>query len=65
MEYYDVPTVDKIVDNMERNGGSFSSLLMGVIQSAPFQEQRTLVTPAPEAGKPAQQLTENSERTHP
>lgn len=59
MEYYDIPTLDKIVADMERNGGSFSSLLMGVIQSAPFQQQRTFVTPAPEAGKPAQQLTQN------
>jgi len=51
--------VDKIVADMERNGGSFSSLLMGVIQSAPFQQQRTIVTPAPEAGKPAKNLTQN------
>jgi len=59
MEYYDIPTVDKIVDDMDRNGGSFSSLLMGVIQSAPFQKQRTVVTSAAEAGKPAQYLSQN------
>ena len=65
MEYSDVPTVDKIVADMERNGGSFSSLLMGVIQSAPFQQQRTIVAPPPEAGKPAQQLTQDSKRIEP
>jgi Protein of unknown function (DUF1592)/Protein of unknown function (DUF1588)/Protein of unknown function (DUF1585)/Protein of unknown function (DUF1587)/Protein of unknown function (DUF1595)/Planctomycete cytochrome C len=40
MEYYDVPTVDKIVENLDRNNGRFSALLMGVINSAPFQERR-------------------------
>jgi hypothetical protein len=40
MEYYDVPTVDKIVENLDRNDGRFSGLLMGVINSAPFQERR-------------------------
>jgi hypothetical protein len=42
LEYYDVPTVDKIVENLDRNHGAFSALLNGVIQSAPFQQQRLL-----------------------
>jgi hypothetical protein len=42
MEYYDVPTVDKIVESLDNNGGHFSALLMGVINSAAFQEERVL-----------------------
>jgi hypothetical protein len=45
LEYYDVETVDRIVDRLEKNDGRFSSLLSGVIESAPFQERRN--RPAP------------------
>jgi hypothetical protein len=44
LEYYDVQTVDQIVDRMENKEGRFSALLMGVIESAPFQKQRDLVS---------------------
>jgi hypothetical protein len=40
LEYYDVETVDRIVADLERDGGRFSTLLLGVIDSAPFQRQR-------------------------
>ncbi len=40
LEYYDVPTVDQIVDRLEREEGRFSALLLGVIESAPFQKRR-------------------------
>ena len=43
-EYYDVPAVDKIVENLEKNGGAFNALLMGVIESVPFQQQRIVKT---------------------
>ena len=43
VEYYDVPALDKIVARLEQNGGHFSDLLMGVIESAPFQQRR--ITP--------------------
>jgi hypothetical protein len=39
-EYYDTPTIEKIVANMERDGGKMRTLLMGVIESAPFQKRR-------------------------
>jgi uncharacterized protein DUF1588/uncharacterized protein DUF1585 len=39
-EYYDVETVDRIVARLEKDGGRFSALLMGVIESAPFQKRR-------------------------
>ncbi|MEI6861755.1 MAG: DUF1585 domain-containing protein, partial [Verrucomicrobiota bacterium] len=58
-EYYDVPTVDKIVDDLERNHGAFSALIQGVVESAPFQRQRILSNPSPGAAKPASSLTQN------
>ena len=41
MEYYDVETIDQIVKKLDDNGGRFSALLMGVVESAPFQKMRT------------------------
>ena len=46
LEYYDVPTVDQIVDQLDKGQGKFSVLLNGVIQSGAFQRQRN---PAPAA----------------
>jgi hypothetical protein len=40
MEYYDVETVDRIVDRLDKENGRFSALLLGVIESAPFQRTR-------------------------
>jgi hypothetical protein len=40
VEYYDIPAMDKIVERLEQNGGRFSELLLGVIESAPFQQRR-------------------------
>jgi Protein of unknown function (DUF1592)/Protein of unknown function (DUF1588)/Protein of unknown function (DUF1587)/Protein of unknown function (DUF1585)/Protein of unknown function (DUF1595) len=51
LEYYDVQTVDQIMDQLEKNNGKFSALLMGVIQSAPFQKSRSAATVA--SGKPS------------
>jgi hypothetical protein len=42
LEYYDVEAVDKIVDLLEADKGRFSSLLIGVIESVPFQQRRNL-----------------------
>ncbi len=49
LEYYDVQTVDTIVDRLEAEKGRFSALLMGVIESSPFQRQRnqTIVAASP------------------
>jgi len=54
LEYYDVETVDRIVARLEQENGRFSALLMGIIESAPFQKRRNLsdVTDA----KPARSL---------
>ena len=43
LDYYDVETVDRIVADLDRDGGRFSTLLFGVIDSAAFQRQRALI----------------------
>jgi hypothetical protein len=37
VEYYDMPTVRAITREAERNNNRFSSLVMGIVKSAPFQ----------------------------
>jgi hypothetical protein len=46
LEYYDMPTVDQIVGRLDQEDGRFSVLLLGVIESAPFQEERVSNQPA-------------------
>jgi hypothetical protein len=41
LEYYDTYTVDEIVGRLDREGGRMSVLLTSIIESAPFQKQRT------------------------
>ena len=55
LEYYDVPTVDKITERLDHADGRFGELLMGVIESAPFQQRRA--TPG---AKPASSITQNT-----
>jgi len=40
IEYFDAPTIDKIVADAEKNGGSLLEILYGVVESAPFQKRR-------------------------
>jgi hypothetical protein len=40
LEYYDEHTVDQIVEKLDASGGKFSTVVTGVIESAPFQRQR-------------------------
>ena len=40
LEYYDVPTVDQIVQRVEENGGSAAEMLTAVIESVAFQRMR-------------------------
>ena len=37
VEYYDMPVVRSIVRDVEKNNNKFSSIVMGIIKSAPFQ----------------------------
>jgi mono/diheme cytochrome c family protein len=39
-EYYDVESIDRIAEQLDRDEGRFSTLLMGVVESAPFQKRR-------------------------
>jgi hypothetical protein len=60
MEYYDVPTIDQIVARLDRADGRFSALLLGVIESAPFQERRPLSNPLKTEAAPSNLLTQNT-----
>jgi hypothetical protein len=40
LEFYDKCAVDEVVANMEKNRYRFSSLIMGVVKSTPFQMRR-------------------------
>jgi hypothetical protein len=40
IEYYDAPTIDKIVIDAENKGGTLLEILYGVVESAPFQKRR-------------------------
>ena len=42
LEYYDVATVDAIVERLQKAGGRPSALLAGIIESAPFQKTRNV-----------------------
>jgi hypothetical protein len=42
VEYYDMPVVRSIVRTAEKNNNRFSSVLMGIIKSAPFQTRTKL-----------------------
>ena len=39
-EYYDRPALDRIAQRMETEGDTFTSLIMAVTESFPFQNQR-------------------------
>jgi len=45
LKYYDTYTLDQIVSRLEHSGGKFSSLLTGIIESAPFQKRRNPSVP--------------------
>jgi len=40
LDYYDVETVDQIVNRIEKSDGRASALLSGIVESAPFQKCR-------------------------
>ena len=44
LDYNDVEAVDRIVDRLNGEGGRFSALLLGVIESTPFQKRRSVST---------------------
>jgi hypothetical protein len=56
LEAEDVDTVDRIVDRIEKEDGRFSALLMGIVESAPFQQRRdvTVALSTPSGREPKQ-----------
>jgi len=51
VEYYDAPAVRKIVKDAEKDDYRFSSLILGIVKSAPFQMRRAEMNEAAVAGK--------------
>jgi hypothetical protein len=47
VEYYDAPATRKIVRDAEMDKYRFSSLILGVVKSVPFQMRRAEVNEAP------------------
>ena len=41
VEYYDAPAIRAVTRRAEQNDYQFSSLILGIIQSAPFQMRRS------------------------
>ena len=39
-EYYDTETLDHLVNELEKNDGRPSALLMAIVKSVPFQKRR-------------------------
>ncbi|MDB6131313.1 MAG: hypothetical protein JWM04_2420 [Verrucomicrobiales bacterium] len=61
LEYYDSPSVEKIVRKLDSEEGRFSALLMGVVESAPFQKRRPLANPGKKATTAAAESTPSYE----
>jgi hypothetical protein len=40
VEYYDAPTIDGLVESLERDGGKLRTLVQGIVASAPFEKRR-------------------------
>ena len=51
VEYYDAPAVRKIVKDAEKDGYRFSSLILGIVKSAPFQMRRAELKEDPAPSK--------------
>ncbi|HEY4365033.1 MAG TPA: DUF1592 domain-containing protein [Bryobacteraceae bacterium] len=47
LEYYDMPAVRKVAEDAARGGYKFSALVMGIVNSTPFQMKRAQETKAP------------------
>jgi hypothetical protein len=59
LETYDVETVDRIVGRLDEQNGRFSALLLGIVESAPFQKRRNPSTSdGPELPKSGEERAE-------
>ena len=54
-EYFDMPLIRSIVRDAQKNNNRFSSFVLGVVRSEPFQmNEKVMVTGEKEEPKPAQ-----------
>jgi hypothetical protein len=51
VEYYDAPAVRKIVRDAEKDGYKFSSLILGIVKSVPFQMRTARIDESSVASK--------------
>ena len=59
-EYYDVQTLDQIVERLDKDNGRLTTLVTAIIESAPFQKRRNQSAPVDaEPSKPAEQRADN------
>jgi hypothetical protein len=65
VEYYDMPTVDKIVARLDQTDGKFEELLLGVVESAPFEERRPVPNPLTPEAKTAMVADNNTSTNEP
>jgi hypothetical protein len=65
VEYMDLPTVDAIAEELDRDNGRFSTLLLGVLESAQFQQRRVTPNASNRDGKTASTLSlpRNAQKT--
>lgn len=49
VEYYDAPALRKIVKDAEKDGYRFSSIILGIVKSVPFQMRRAEMRENPDA----------------
>jgi hypothetical protein len=60
VDYRDMPLVRSIARDAQKNGGRFSSLVLGVVRSQPFQvNQKIEAAPAQQTGTSARATTDN------
>ena len=52
LDYHDVESVDRIVERLGNEDGKFSALILGAVESAPFQKTRA---PSPAGSDPTKQ----------
>ena len=40
IEYFDSPTINRIITNADKSGGTLLQIVYGIVESAPFQKRR-------------------------
>jgi hypothetical protein len=53
VEYFDMPSIRKIVRDSAKDNYRFSSLVLGIVKSIPFQSQRVPMPPTEKTEKVA------------